>query len=163
MESNFLLNMKYALGILLAGVTMLQSCLPQNGCTDPEATNFNANAEMENGSCTYQADNYTGNFIANDTLIYIINNTVYTQASTTSFIIAKKDKNQVYLIGLGSCTDTLVANTSDKSMVIANASSCGFGTISIYKQNNQLRYSFETYIAPGPSRLGTISGIATEQ
>lgn len=35
------------------------------GCTDPQATNFNVNATINDGSCTYTNQNYTPQFISN--------------------------------------------------------------------------------------------------
>lgn len=35
------------------------------GCTDPQATNFNVNATVNNGSCVYANQNYTPQFISN--------------------------------------------------------------------------------------------------
>jgi len=52
------------MGLLaMACVARLQG--QTTGCTDPQATNFNASATTNNGSCTYANTNYTPPFVAN--------------------------------------------------------------------------------------------------
>jgi hypothetical protein len=40
------------LTVILAG-TLFTSCTKKEGCTDPAATNFNVEAEKDDGTCTY--------------------------------------------------------------------------------------------------------------
>jgi hypothetical protein len=44
--------LKTALAVIFAG-TVFTSCTKKEGCTDPAATNFNVEAEADDGSCTY--------------------------------------------------------------------------------------------------------------
>lgn len=45
-------NLSFTLIALCIGVMTLNSC-KKKGCIDPTATNYNANAEKDDGSCTY--------------------------------------------------------------------------------------------------------------
>lgn len=56
---------------LLIAILFSQIIYGQFGCTDSQATNFNASATINDGSCLYNLTNYTLNLVANlnDTLI----------------------------------------------------------------------------------------------
>ncbi len=60
--------MKVALKLLLACflglglITTLDSCQKVEGCTDPDAENYNADAEESDGSCTYAREKFIGTF-----------------------------------------------------------------------------------------------------
>lgn len=41
---------------LLAMIVTLTSCKKEEGCTDPNSTSFNPDAEEDNGSCTYEGE-----------------------------------------------------------------------------------------------------------
>lgn len=51
--------------ILIVLISLPFSFLSQWGCTDPQATNYDANASMNDGSCIYSPTNYTLNLVNN--------------------------------------------------------------------------------------------------
>jgi hypothetical protein len=60
------LNFVAVLG-LSASIALLPSCAKQEGCTDPTASNYDADADKDNGNCTYDDATKTGTLAANET------------------------------------------------------------------------------------------------
>lgn len=60
------LNALVILG-LAASVAVLPACNKKEGCTDPTASNYNADAEQDNGSCAYDDDVKSGTLTADET------------------------------------------------------------------------------------------------
>jgi len=52
---------------LVGMVAVMPSCSDKEGCTDPNAVNFDADAKKDNGSCTYDAQVKSGILSANET------------------------------------------------------------------------------------------------
>jgi hypothetical protein len=42
--------------ILLVAIVSFSSCKKEEGCTDPTATSYNSEAEVDNGSCQYEGE-----------------------------------------------------------------------------------------------------------
>ncbi len=57
------LNLKTLLLVMALGLTgaLTHSCKKEEGCTDPNATNYDADAEEDDGSCKYDDDNNNNN------------------------------------------------------------------------------------------------------
>jgi hypothetical protein len=56
--------MKYSL-LLVIALSLLNSC-GKSGCTDEQALNYDAGAKFDDGSCTYFAEQFAGNYVATD-------------------------------------------------------------------------------------------------
>ncbi len=117
------------------------------GCMDVDAENFNPAAEIEDNSCTYFADAFVGNYIANDTAFFIGTNEV---ASTRiiSFVVSRVGNRQIQTIGfeLGGCEQMLNFNLSNTSFVpLEDCSEDNFiGKI----EGTTFLYSYEFQINP---------------
>jgi len=48
-------NLMKLTAVIIAATTIFTSCRKQDGCTDPAATNYDIEAEKDDGSCTYLA------------------------------------------------------------------------------------------------------------
>jgi len=119
------------------------------GCTDPNSTNYNPDATINDGSCTYAVDRFCGNWNYTDT---IHNQTTATDTIVSRFIvITRTGWNTVKIAVLGGvdCLVEVNATGSGDVLTIAaqdnnafycsnSASISGSGQLS----GNQLRLSY---------------------
>jgi len=61
--------MKKTIYILFAIATIFSACKKEEGCTDPIATNYNAEAEVDDGSCVYPPSPTFSLEVTGDTLV----------------------------------------------------------------------------------------------
>lgn len=56
----------FLMSAFVFGMLSIQSCGDDDieGCTDPEGTNYNAEATIDDGSCTYERDAFIGEYLA---------------------------------------------------------------------------------------------------
>ncbi len=89
--------MRKLLYLFLVLPLLFSSCAKEEGCQDALATNYNADAEEDDGSCTYSLAGYW------DVDSYVLNGTEYMgSAIAESYIIVNSDgtteSNTLYLI-----------------------------------------------------------------
>lgn len=96
--------------LFFAAIAALSSCTPSvSGCTDPQAYNHNANANVEDGTCTYRQNILAGNWQVTDYYSSTSCGTgVHNYAST---IWASSDDNmQVRMGNMGGISPGFIIN-----------------------------------------------------
>ncbi len=123
------------IGILL--LLTFASC-KQEGCTDPDAVNFDADADTENNTCVYPADLYEGIYTWADTVVRTDNNTgqVTTQIYTNSGGISKADKTLVDLNSMLSTCSFGKALVSENTLTLLSLQTCDINGVFSFDGTN---------------------------
>ena len=115
----------YAL-LATALLLTLPAC-KQEGCTDPDAITYNADADTDNGSCIYPSDLYEGTYIWADTVVTTDNQTglVTTDIYTSIGSIAKWDKTLISLYDMLQNCNIGEAVVSQNVLTLLSVNTCG--------------------------------------
>lgn len=114
----------YSLLLLFVSAFMISSCGDDDveGCTDPEAENYNAEATVSDGSCVYARDkfigNYTGSFTCPGILGGIISQDMLEFTISEGLDANARDEVIVSLMNVGGLTIDLTANASGDMLTI---------------------------------------------
>jgi hypothetical protein len=111
------------------------------GCTDSEATNFNPDANMDDGSCRYVSEDYAGTYTASDTVSYDSSGQTITQIEIGTFSIVSVGLKSVKLNNFRGCTlDGIVTETS--LSLTSPGTQCNIGQFVCTRSGNTLHYFF---------------------
>lgn len=88
--------------ILLVAIVSFSSCKKEEGCTDPTATSYNSEAEVDNGSCQYEGE------------------AVFWYGSSTSQGLIDFDSNSLTFY-----VDGVVVGSTSSSVFWTSAPNCG--------------------------------------
>ena len=149
----------FLMTVLAFGMISIQSCGDDDieGCTDPESTNYNAEATIDDGSCAYERDVFIGEYLADfscpGTLAFVNNDSLIIKIDPS---LDQTNKSEVILnipisgvdVALrGSVANgTLTINDELKDVVIPNVPIVGTvmgdvvgeGTATMSNDNNTL-------------------------
>jgi hypothetical protein len=113
--------MRYAafLGLLLI---LAASCNRDvEGCRDPNSTNYNPDATVDDGSCTYEIDRFCGNWTFTDTVVDQV--TMNQEILSRTLVITRMDahKVRISLLGGSGCLVDVYATGAGNALTIAAA------------------------------------------
>ena len=96
--------------VILLALSFLFSCKKKEGCTDPLAKNFDAEACKDNGSCIYTSlpETIAGKYQFNDTLFQYLENGTLLGSNSSTYQLQMKYENDtvVSITGLNACVGT---------------------------------------------------------
>lgn len=147
--------MKLLLPMIFFSLSLIWSCTPDepiiiNGCTDSASLNYNADATVDDGSCQYLSDLYTGVYLVSDTTTYIdpSNNQLITSTSQYTFSVSSTGNTTVNVNQFAGCSD-LTAAVSETLLSFTNLANCSnIYDVVVKKDGDNLTfdYKFSTFV-----------------
>ena len=134
--------------VFVAAVFTLSSC-KKEGCTDLDATNFELDANSDDGSCTYQAQSFVGTY--NVTGIKVDQTFGDTTLQNYQLIITHSGQTTISISNLGNTSNVIAATIKNSQLSIplqdknVVESWSGSGVLSGTTINLQYTESFHDY------------------
>ena len=134
--------------VFVAAVFTLSSC-KKEGCTDLDATNFELDANSDDGSCTYQAQSFVGTY--NVTGIKVDQTFGDTTLQNYQLIITHSGLTTISISNLGNTSNVIAATIKNSQLSIplqdknVVESWSGSGVLSGTTINLQYTESFHDY------------------
>lgn len=148
--------MNYLGLVAIALMIFFTGCKSKVGCMDPDATNYDMEAEEDDGSCLYPTDPFVGSWSTNDTTTLTTGTTV---PAAYSFTIVQTALDEIVFIGLNQCQDSVEATVSGDSWNIPAFTGCNLVSGSGTVVGDVMTYSFVETTFNGNE---TTSGVATK-
>lgn len=151
------------LTISVAGILILPGCAKKQGCTNATATNYDADAEEDDGSCTYGVDLFEGNYSGTETVRKASDNSLV-ETKNVVFSIVKISDTQIKVIDFNAGDCDITANVSGSSFVGTTSSGCPWiNSFAGSLNGNSLTYTYvnEDY-TPGVQLIVNVSGTLTK-
>lgn len=132
--------------ILLASLAIAPGCSTKKGCTDAAATNYDSDAKDDDGSCTYAADMFVGNYSGSETVRKASDNSLV-ETRNVVFTIEKADNSKIKILLFPATTSATTcetsANVSGSSLVGTDFGNCPWdNSFTASLNGTSLTYSF---------------------
>ena len=145
--------------LLLLMTIMVSACEKDvEGCTDSASLSYNPDANIDDGTCQYLSDYYTGVYLAKDTVTFIDPNTLLPDTIIHDEYIFSITKTGNETINIRDfCYKELNANVTEKFILLTNADDCDIYSAIITRNANTIKYSYNSPYS------GDYSGVAVKQ
>lgn len=148
---------------LVCSLLCFQSCGESEGCTDPNGENYNADAETDDGSCTYARTKFIGTYGAgescdgNAAMPIVIS--IAESSSATNEIVINNETNGITIIGVVSGNNVSFNDTSEISGITINVIGNGTYSVSNGEESIDAEYVITQTNSSGQSSISSCISI----